>query len=488
MQRRIATLPSRARALVLSTALLAAACTVVGRDHEPPTLPVPDAWQAEPGFADGAADLAAWWRRLDDPVLDMLVERALGDGLDLRGALARVREARALRAFAAGERLPSLDVGLGFERRGESANTPLGSFVPDTSIWSAGFDAAWEVDLWGRLRRSLEAADADLAAEREDARWVAVSVAAETAVAYVELRAFQRRLSLARTNVSLQDQTLELVSTRFEAGLVGERDVAQARSNVETTRSRVPALEAGLRAAGNRLAVLLGRAPGAQFPELAAELAAERPIPLPPADVATGVPADLLRRRPDVRRAERLLAAEVARTGVAEGELWPRLVLAGSLGVAAQSTGDLAQHDSGFFSIGPSLRWNVFDAGRRRALVHAQDARAEEALVDWEAAVLRALEEAENARSRFVREKERRDRLAAAADQARRAVELAQTQYREGLTDFQAVLDSERALAALDDELAQSDAAITTGVIALYKALGGGFEHDPLAAAVADAR
>jgi NodT family efflux transporter outer membrane factor (OMF) lipoprotein len=478
----------RPLALLVATALLAAACTVVGRDHEPPSTALPAAWRAEPGFAPGAADLAGWWRRLDDPLLDALVLRALNEGLDLRAALARVREARALRAAAAGERLPALDAGAGFERRGESENTPFGEFVPDAGIWSAGFDASWEVDLWGRVRRSIEAADATHAASVEDARAVAVSVAAETAAAYVELRAFQRRLALARTNVSLQEQTLELVRTRLESGLVGERDLAQAATNVDTTRARVPALEGGLRAAENRIAVLLGRAPGALAPDLRAGLAAQRAIPRPPADVATGVPADLLRRRPDVRRAERLLAAEVARIGVAQGELYPRLVLAGSIGVAAESTGDLAQHDSGFFSIGPSLRWNLFDAGRRRALVRAQDARAEQALVAWEAAVLAALEEVENARSAYVREALRRDALASAAGQARRAVELAQTQYREGLTDFQAVLDSERALADLDDQLAQSEAALTTGVIALYKALGGGFEHEPLAATVAAGR
>ncbi len=463
--------------------VLGSGCVSVGPDYEPPRPTVPAAWRQAPGsgLEPREAELAQWWRRLEDPLLDGLVERALSRGLDLRAALARVREARALRGVARGELYPVLDGTLSFERRGESDNTPIGAFVPDTDLYSAGFDAAWEIDLWGRVRRSVEAANADLEASVEDARDVAVTVAAETALSYVELRALQRRVGIARTHVSLQEQTLELVRARFEAGLVSERDVAQAATNVETTRSRVPVLEVGLRAAENRLAVLIGLAPGA----LAAELAEPRPVPLPPVEVAVGVPADLLRRRADVRRAERVLAAEVARIGVAEGDLYPRLTLAGSLGLTSDGSSDLFEDESGFYSIGPSLRWNLFDAGRLRQLVRAQDARAEQAYVVWERTVLVALEEAENAMTAFVREQTRRRSLGEAALQARRAVELAQTEYREGLSDFQAVLDSERALADLEDELAVNDASITTSLVALCKALGGGFEHEPLASALA---
>jgi NodT family efflux transporter outer membrane factor (OMF) lipoprotein len=352
-------------------------------------------------------------------------------------------------------------------------------FVPDNDVYALGLDASWELDLWGRIRRAVEAADADLAATVEDARGVAVAVAAETAAAYVDLRELEYRLAIARNNVALQEQTLDLVRARFESGLVGERDVAQALTNVATTRARIPAFDAGARAAENRLAVLVGRAPGAL------DLSAAAPIPRPPDAVAVGVPADLLRRRPDVRRAERLLAAEVARIGVAEGELYPRLTLLGTLGVAAEVASDLGQHDSGTFSIGPSLRWNLFDAGRLRDRVRAQDARAAQALIAWEQTVLAALEEAENAMSAFVREQSRRDALIEAATQARRAVELARIQYREGLSDFQAVLDSERELAALEDQVAESDGAVAANLIGLYRALGGGFEGEVPAGAVA---
>ena len=455
-------------------ALLAAGCAAVGPDYEPPRAEVPAAWREPPGnggLAAAPAELAAWWTHFGDPVLDRLVERAARENLDLRTALARVREARALRGIAAGERLPSVDLDAAYQRRGDSENTPFGAFATEFDRYTISLGAAWEVDLWGRVRRADEAADADLGATIEDARDVFVLVAAETAAAYVDVRAFQRRLDVARTNVALQEQTLALVQARFDAGLVRERDVAQATTNVEATRSRVPALEAGLRAAENRLAVLLGRSPGEME-----ELARTAPIPVPPARVAVGVPADLLRRRADVRRAERVLAAETARIGVAEGDLYPRLSLLGSLGLEADHVGEVFDGDSRVFGIGPSLRWNLFDGGRLRNRVRAQDARAEQALLQWQSTVLTALEETENAMTAFVREQARRAALLAAQTQARRSVELARAQYRDGLSDFQPVLDSERTLAELEDEVAQSEAAIANSLVRLYRALGGGWE------------
>ena len=467
-------------AFALAAALLAA-CTTVGPDYVAPELAAPAAWNEEsgPGLTRAPAELEAWWSHFQDPTLDALVARAARGSLDVRESLARVQEARARRGVSSAERYPSVDAGASFTRSGESENTPLGEFVPDFDEYRVGFDAFWEVDLWGRLARNLEAADADLAATLEDARDVAVTVEAEVAFTYVELRSFQTRTAIASTNLQLQQETLELVRARFESGLVGERDVAQAATNVETSRARIPALELGARVSENRLAVLLGLAPGA----LAEELGPPQAIPVPPLEVAVGVPADLLRRRADVRRAERELAAETARIGVAEAELYPRLTLLGNLGFAAEELPDLLDHDSGVFGFGPSLRWNLFDAGRLRHLVEAQDARAEQALVRWERAALRALEESENAMGAFVREQARRRALVEAAAQARLAVELAQTEYREGLSDFQTVLISERALAELEDQLAESDAAIAIDLVALYKALGGGWEHGALGAA-----
>jgi NodT family efflux transporter outer membrane factor (OMF) lipoprotein len=472
-------------ALVAPAALAAlAGCMAVGPDYQTPETEMPAGWResdarfaANPAAGEtqsggvAPAGLDEWWHRLNDPLLDELIARTARQGLDLREALSRIREARALRGVAGADRFPTLDAVGSYRRSGESDNTPLGGFVPDNGVFTVGFDATWEIDLWGRVRRQVEAADADLAATYEDARDVAVTVAAETALRYVDLRSFQRRLAIARQNVDLQEQTLAVVRGRFESGMVGARDVAQASTVVESTRARVPALEAGVRIMENRLAVLAGLAPGA----LADELKEVRPVPVPPLEIVVGMPADLLRRRPDVRRAERVLAAETARIGVAKGDLYPRLALNGTLGLASEDIADLLKRSSNYFSFGPSLRWNIFDAGRIRELAEAQDARAEQAHLRWERTVLVALEECEDAMTAFVREQVRRASLLEAATQARLAVDLAQTQYTNGLTDFQTVLDSEREVASLEDDLADSDSAVTTHVIRIYKSLGGGW-------------
>ncbi len=479
-------LPQRALGALLL--LVAAACRAVGPDHETPKMALPERWheQSGPAVESGPSELAQWWRRLNDPLLDSLVSRATAQSLELMEALSRVREARALRGAAKADLYPTVDAALEYERARASERTAFGRIAQlgDTDFHSAGFDASWEVDLWGRVRRSVEAAGAEVDVTIENARDVAVTVAAEVALTYVELRAFQRRVAIAKSNVELQDRTLELARARFESGLVSELDVAQAAANRETTRSRVPALEAGLRAAENRLAVLLGQAPGT----LAEELAEARPIPVPPPTVAAGVPADLLRRRADVRRAERVLAAETARVGVAEGDLYPRLSLNGFVGLQAEALKDIGASGSDTFGFGPSVRWNLFDRARVNRQVEAQDARREQARLRWELAVLRALEETENALTAFAREQSRRDALVAATEQALRAAEIARTEYREGLTDFQAVVDSERSLAVLDDELAQSSAAITRSLIAAYKALGGGWDEAGTAVEVAALR
>ncbi len=479
---------SRILAAAAGLALIAG-CTVVGEDYETPKTEVPAEWRdaKESPWQQGTADLAGWWRTLDDPVLDSLIDRALTGSLDLREALSRVREARALRGAAAADRYPTIDARAAYERSGLSEASEFGQLFPslgEIDSYSAGIDASWEVDLWGRVRRTVEAADADLAAQVEDARDAAVIVVAETASRYIELRAFQQRLAVARTNVALQGQTLELVRTRFEAGLVGEGDVAQAARNLETTRAFVPILEFGVRAAENRLAILLGLAPG----ELAAELASVEPIPVPPSSVAVGVPADLVRRRADIRRAERELAAETARIGVREGDLYPRLSLLGRVGGEAEDASDTFSSEGFVFGYGPALRWNLFDGGRLRGRLDAQEARAEQALVRWRRTVLSALEETENAMTGFVREQARRRSLADAATQARLAVELARSQYTEGLSDFQPVLDTQRALAVIEDELAQSDAAVTTRLVALYKSLGGGWESEVILARSEESR
>ncbi len=453
-------------------ALLGAACTTVGPDYVPAEPQLPPTWTQprEAGLSDGAIDDTAWWQRGNDPVLTQLVELALRQNLDLRASLLRLQAARALRGVAAAGAWPTVDARAAYEHREESLNTPFGAFIPSTEIHSIGFDAAWELDLWGRVRRSVEAADRDLDASAADVHAAALSVAAEVARTYVDLRAAQRRLQLANQNLQLQQQTLDLVRARQAAGLVRERDVAQAATNVETTRSRLPQLQAATSTAANRIAVLLGRAPG----DLPITLGDGGALPKLPEAIAVGTPVDLLRRRPDVRAAERRFAAEVARIGVAEADRYPQFSLSGTFGLAADGGKHLFDQDSQVLGFGPSVRWNLFDGGRLKNRIAALQASAEAAQVAYEQTVLLAIEETENAMTRYVREQARRQALQRAATEARRAVTLAQAQYTEGLSDFQTVLDSERIVATIEDDLASSDATVATDLIAVFKALGGG--------------
>ena len=458
--------------LVLACAAFTAACGSVGPDYEQKPFAAPASWSAPKGDAitDAASIDAAWWRAFGDPAIDALVDAALAQNLDLAAAFARLRAARAMAGVAEADRFPSLDLRSSYDHRRESRNTPFGAFIPETDIHTIAVDASWELDLWGRVRRSVEAASREVDATAADVEAAAVTVAAEVVTAYVDLRAAQQRLRIARQNLTLQEQTMSLVEARLDAGLAVERDGAQARTNVASTRARLPSLEAAEQAAQNRLCVLLGSAPG----QLPVALAPDAALPKAPLQVAVGVPADALRSRPDIRAAERRFAAAVARVGVAEGDRYPRFALAGTIGLSANSAEDVFRNGSDVTGFGPSLRWSLFDGGRLRQRVKALEADAEAAQIAWETTVLLALEEAENAMTRFVREQTRLASLQLAAKEARRAVDLAQAQYRTGLSDFQTVIDSERTVASLEDDLVASEAAIAGGLVEIHKALGGG--------------
>ncbi|MGB3967556.1 MAG: efflux transporter outer membrane subunit [Planctomycetota bacterium] len=467
-------LASALRATGALPVLLFAAACAVGPDYQPPARELPATWRQDrtAGLAEGAASAGPWWRAFGDPLLDELVGEALRANLDLREALARLAAARALRGVAAADTWPSLDARASYEDRQDSRNTPFGAFIPRTDIHAVGVDAAWEIDLWGRVRSAVAAAEGDLDASAAEVAAAQVTVAAEVVATYIDLRQAQRRRQIAQANLELQERTLALVAARLAAGLVVERDRAQAATNVESTRARLPALTAAAAQAQNRLAVLLGRTPD----RLPPAVATPGPLPQAPAAVAVGVPADLLRTRPDVRAAERRLAAAVARVGVAEAERYPRFSLAGTLGLAANAAAEVFTAGSDVLAYGPSVRWNLFDGGRLRQRVASLEATAEAAQIAWERTVLLAIEEAENAMTRYVQEQARAGSLQRAATNARRAVELAQTQYRAGLSDFQAVIDSERTVAAIEDELAGSEAAVAGSLVAVCKALGGGFD------------
>lgn len=465
---------NRFQSMMLILVILVAALMgcAVGPDYTPPEKPSEmDHWQEamEAGIVPSEADVSQWWRHLQDPWLDGLVERALEGNLDLDQARSRVREARAQRGITGAQRFPTLDVSgaAAVEKRGDA---------PSNELYSAGFDAAWELDFFGRVRRSVEASTADMQAQIENLRSVQVTLLAEVALNYVEVRSFQSRLGFARANVDLQQETLDIVQARFDADLTGRLDVRQAESNLATTRAQIPSLKTGLQHAMNRLSVLIGEKPG----EVNVMLAQSEPVPVAPAEIAIGIPADLMRRRPDIRQAERELAAQTARVGVAVADLYPRFQLAGSLSFSATDTTNLFTALSRALSVGPSFKWNVFNAGSVRNNIKVQNERQQQVLLAYEKAVLTALEDVENAIVAYARELDRREELKNAVAASLEAVTMARELYRGGLRDFNYVLDTQRSLFVQQDRLAASDAEVTSNLIRIYKAIGGGWDTSVL--------
>jgi NodT family efflux transporter outer membrane factor (OMF) lipoprotein len=460
----------------------------LGPRYRAPKLDIPVKWSeiSNGTVPSGAVDLSDWWTAFHDPVLYSLVTRAIHSNLDLRIAEARIREARAARGIVAADRLPSIDASASATRSERSESLPpfrtraaggggagnaFGDRIQD--LFQAGFDASWEIDVFGGIRRGVEAASADVEAVVEDRRDVLVTLLAEVSRNYVELRGNQIRKEILKKNLMVQRDTLILTKVRFAAGLASDLDVARAAALVSTTQAHAPVLETAARQAIHRIGVLLGEHPGS----LIQELTKEGPIPLHPPDVPMGLPSDLLRRRPDIRRAERELAAATARIGVAMADLFPRFSLTGSFGRRSDAFGDLTAGAARFWGFGPDIRWPIFAGGRIRANVQAQDARREQALAVYERTVLTSMEEVENSLVAYSQERERRLSLNSAFEANRNAVDLASSRYSGGLEDFLTVLDAQRLLYASQDTLAQSEQAVAVNVIGLYKALGGGWEN-----------
>lgn len=457
----------------LSLGVLAAgvAGCALGPDYSTPEVEMPAAWQRTVDAQIATAekeDLSAWWQRLQDPLLSALIDEALTGSLDLRTAQARLRQARALRAIAGADRFPTVTASAAASRAKGSEQTGSGR---THELYSVGFDARWEPDVFGGAGRGIEAAQADLEASEASLQNTRVSLIAEVALNYVEVRAFQARLANARRNLESQTETFQLTDWRAQAGLVGTLDVEQARAQLEQTRAQIPALETSLAQAGHRLAVLLGRAPGA----LRERLAERRAVPVLPERVAIGIPADTLRQRPDVRAAERSLAAETARIGQAQAQRYPGFTLTGSIGLEALTASALGASGALAHSIAASVATVIFDGGRLRQQVEVQSAVAEQALVSYEAAILTALEDVENALVALGNSMQREAALRTAAEAARNAALLARQRYTSGLIDFQPVLDTERTLLSIEDNLAATQAESASSLIQLYKALGGGW-------------
>ena len=425
------------------------------------------------------ASVAAWWKSFNDPELDSLLERAVKANHDLRIAGARVREARALHRIAASRFWPTLDAGASYARQNQSKHQPIIGDLPipatvpfENNVYQAGFDASWEIDVFGGTRRSVEAGKAEVTAAEFGRRSVLVSLAGEVARNYVEARAFQQRLEIARKNLKTQEEALAITQDRFKNGLTSDLDVQQAATLLAATRSFIPVLETSLQASIHRLDVLLGQSPGT----LMAELSQQAPIPSIPPEVPVGLPSDLLRRRPDIQQAERQLAAATARIGVATADLFPKFSLTGLGGFESTSASDWFNPDSRFWSVGPTVQWRIFDAGRIRANIRVQDARQEQALAAYERTVLTSFEEVENSLVAYAKEQIRRRSLEDAVKSSQDSLHLANQLYSNGLVSFINVLDAERSVYLAEDALADSNRFVTQNLIGLYKALGGGWE------------
>jgi NodT family efflux transporter outer membrane factor (OMF) lipoprotein len=455
--------------------LLLSGCMLVGPDYKTPPTPIPAGFanQAEEGLTTDAIE-TSWWRGFQDSTLDRLVAQTLAHNHDLRVATARIREARALLSENEFDRYPTVTSQASFtrERLSEAvAATP----DRDIELYDAGFDATWELDFFGRVRRSIEASAADVGAAEANFRDVIVSLLAEVARNYFDLRGTQYRLAVARRNAENQRQTLDLTIALLEGGRGTELDTSRAEAQLTSTLASIPPLEAAMKRAMYRLGVLIGQPPTT----LEAELSEPLPLPTLPTMVALGRPDDLLRRRPDIQVTERNLAAATARVGVATADLFPRVTLAGSVALQAGSFLDIGKGGSDTFFIGPSIFWAAFDLGRVRARIRGADARTEAALAQYEQRVLLALEETENSLVDFTRQQARRDLLYASAQASEKAQNLARQRYQFGVADFLTVLDAERTLLEAQDRLADSETLTATALVAVYKALGGGWEIAP---------
>ncbi|MDE2514441.1 MAG: efflux transporter outer membrane subunit [Rhodospirillales bacterium] len=494
---------------VLGASMLAG-CTV-GPDFHPPQWHGPTAWgsaaapKAGPRVASTTSPAeaeAAWWQAFGDPQLSALEAQVAAENLDVRAATLRLAESRAALGIAGADRFPSVGGNASYQRELPSSRgvfSALGSDAagvqsagqaasgaPGTSaggingaaqqnpidIYQYGFDASWELDLWGRVRRKVESAQAGVTAAEEARRGALVTALAEVARDYVDLRGTQEEMKIARDNLKTAQESLSLTRARAAGGVTTDLDVANAAAQVETNAAELPSLRAREAREINAISLLLGKPPGA----LAAELHSARPVPPVPPRVPVGVPSELVRRRPDIREAEAKLHAATADIGVAIGDFYPRVTLSGSLGIQALQPWNLFNLDSRQYAAGPGITVPLFEGGRLRATLHLREAQQAEAALTYQRIVLAAWHEVDNALTAYRSEQQRRDALTKAEVQSNRALSLARERYQQGVADFLQVLDAERSLLRTQQALAISTTAVSTDLVALYKALGGGWE------------
>jgi NodT family efflux transporter outer membrane factor (OMF) lipoprotein len=483
-------------ASAISVLLMTNACSLVGPDYSEPKTALQKDWVSSKNAGESPhckvctqrnPQLATWWKIFNDPVLDKIITEARSQNLSLQAAGLRIFEARAQLGIAAGNEYPQVQ-----KARGNLTQQQLSSFNSNSSpgmdrVFAAtgiGLDVGWELDVWGLLRRGVEASQANLDGFIANYDDVLVSLTAEVARVYTLIRTNEVLIQVAKDNVKIQERTVEIARTLFKGGAINEMDYLQAETLLNNTRASIPPIENQLRQSKNALSVLLGKAVGSND----VYLSQSKPIPVAPLQVAIGVPAEMLRRRPDIRLAERQLAAQSALIGVAEAELYPHFSLLGSINLSASdaavtyaslggsSLGRLFDSRSFQYSIGPSVSWNIFNYGRIKNQVRVEDARFQALVAAYQNTVLNASKEAENALSGFVNAQKQREELQKSYDAAKRSVDLSLYQYQEGLVDYQRVLDSQRTLYSTQDALTRSNSDITVNLINLYKALGGGWE------------
>ena len=470
--------------IMLCLSLAMSGCAV-GPDFIRPEAPMPEQWlegDAEVLKRD-ETDYSQWWTVFDDPVLDSLIEKAYQQNLDLQIAGIRIYEARAQLGIAVGTLYPQSQAAFGdYTVNRQSENTPSPVLDRDFSSLNLGFDAAWELDVWGKFRRSVESTAANLEASIAGYDDFLVSLTAETARIYIVIRTLEQRLDIARDNVRIQERSLAIVKARFEGGDVSELDVAQARSLLGDTQSSIPALERSLRQAKNALAILLGVLPA----EVDSLLTGTPEIPSVTDAVILDIPADLLRRRPDIRLAELRVAIQSPQIGIAKADLYPHFFLFGTIGWQATDSTNLVGADNSisnifdskslYYTAGPGFSWDFLNYGRIRNRVRVEDARFEQTVVNYKNTVLRAWQEVEDALVGFLRSREEAQFLLESVEASKRSVDISLLQYREGLVDFQRVLDTQRFLTLQSDRWTAVKGSVVTNLVAMYKAMGGGWQ------------
>ncbi|WDG56028.1 efflux transporter outer membrane subunit [Pseudomonas chlororaphis] len=465
---------------VFALSLLSLAACSVGPDFQRPEGPRVEAWatpqKAAPSQVVSSPLDERWWEVFNDPQLSALSRRVLTDNLDLQLATSRLQQSRAARQVVTAERYPTSSASGGYARKrnsGEGLNDPSGQAGKSAfNLWDAGFSASWELDFWGRVRRETEAADATLEVAENDRRGVLLSVLAETAQDYIQLRGVQSTRAVTEQNLDVARHSLKLSQLRLADGVATDLDVAEAAAQVATIESQLPALQQRQAQLINALSLLMGEPPQA----LHAQLAADAPVPQTPRQVAIGLPSQLAERRPDIRQAEARLHAATASIGVAKGDFYPRITLSGNFGSQAMQLSDFGSWGSRQFGIGPQFSLPLFDGGRLRGMLHLREAQQQEAAVAYQQTVLRAWHEIDDQLTRYNSSQLRRDSLAEAVRQNQIALRTAQQQYVEGVVDFVNVLTVQGALLATQEQLVESSTGVSLAMVGLYKALGGGWE------------